>query len=333
MSVLLTTTVGSFPKPSYLKKARAAAARGEMSREELHELELRATREVIALQEEVGLDVLVDGEMERGDMTTFFAEKMGGFAVSGLVRSYGNRYYRKPIVVGPVEWRSPMTVNMYDYATGLTDKPVKGILTGPYTMTDWSFDEYYGSRERLVMALAEELRREVDALESAGASWIQIDEPALSVRPEELPLAIRAMKIMTDGVKARTVSHICYGDFETIYPELLELPVDQLDLELANSDFDMLELFRRAPFTKEIGLGVVDVHTHRDDDPRAVAEGIRRTLELIPAERVFVDPDCGLKTRTTEEARRKLTIMVEAVQRVRAELADGARGGSRGGDA
>jgi 5-methyltetrahydropteroyltriglutamate--homocysteine methyltransferase len=187
-------------------------------------------------------------------------------------------------------------------------------------MMDWSFDEHYGSRERVVMAFADQLRKEVEVLEEAGAEWIQIDEPAISVRPEEISLAVKAMKIMTEGVKARTSSHICYGSFDAIYPALLELPVDQLDLELANRDFDLLEHFKRSPYTKEIGLGVIDVHSHEIDDPEKVEAGIRAALEIISVEKIFVDPDCGLKTRTTEEAREKLRVMVEATRKVRRSL-------------
>jgi 5-methyltetrahydropteroyltriglutamate--homocysteine methyltransferase len=318
--LLPTTSVGSFPKPDYLTRARADFASGKLSRDALTELEKKATRETIALQEELGIDILVDGEMDRGDMTTFFAERMGGFAVSGLVRSYGNRYYRKPIVTGPVKWKGPMTVETFRYAQSLTKKPVKGIFTGPYTMVDWSFDEHYGSREKLCMALAEELHKEAVALEEAGAKYIQIDEPALSTRPEEVDLVIRSMAVVTKGLQAKTISHVCYGAFEKIYPRMLEIPVDQFDLEMTNSGFDLLELFRKTPYTKEIGLGVVDVHSHRVEDVGQVEAGIRKTLEVLRPDQVYVDPDCGLKTRTWDEARAKLAVVVEGAKRVRASL-------------
>src|SRR3990170_5729008 len=205
--MLLTTTVGSFPKPDYLAKARNQFARGGLSREKLKELELQAIKETIQLQEEVGLDILVHGEMERGDMTTYFAENWEGFAISSPVRSYGNRYYRKPVVVNPVKRPKPVTVEYYKYAQSLTKKPVKGMLTGPYTMCDWSFNEYYSDREALTMAFAEVIHGEVVDLEKAGAKYIQIDEPAISTRPEELDFAIKAMRIVTEGLKAKTISH------------------------------------------------------------------------------------------------------------------------------
>jgi len=320
MTLLPTTTVGSFPKPDYLVAARAQFASGKISDTQLHELEYQATRETIRLQEDIGLDILVHGEMERGDMATYFAELLEGFEISGLVRSYGNRYYRKPIVTGEIRRPRAMTVEMFRYAQSLTDKPVKGMLTGPYTMCDWSFNEAYPSRRELVLALARVIHQEVIDLEDAGARIIQIDEPAISTRPEELDLAIEAMGIVTHGVHAKTISHICYGDFRQMYPRILDLPVDQLDLEFANSHFTNLEIFRDPPFTREIAVGVVDVHSHVVESFQDVVTGIRKALAVFPLEKVTIDPDCGLKTRTTQEAIDKLKVMVDAVGEVRREL-------------
>ena len=317
--MLLTTTVGSFPKPAYLIKARNEFASGKISQEELTQLEKKATEECIRLQVEIGLDILVTGEMERGDMVTFFAEKMKGFGISGLVRSYGNKYYRKPVIKGNVKRERPITVDMFKYAQRLTEKPVKGIVTGPYTMCSWSFDEYYPDRRGCVMALAREIHEEVVALEDAGAQYIQIDEPAISTRPDEIDLAIEAMEIITDGIEAKTISHICYGDFTIIYPRILDLAVDQLDLEFANSDFANLEIFRHPEFTKEIAVGVLDVHSHIIEKKDNVKENIRKALKVFPVEKVYIDPDCGLKTRTPDEAEAKLRVMVEAVKEVKEE--------------
>lgn len=317
---LLTTSVGSFPKPAYLLEARNRFSKGQISEAELNQLEKQATREWIEFQEELGVDILVDGEMYRGDMATYFAERLDGFSISGLVRSYGNRYYRKPVAVGDIRWREPISVEMFKYAQSLTDKPVKGMLTGPYTMMDWSFNEHYANREALAMALAEAIHQEAVELENAGAKYIQVDEPAVSTRPEELEIAIKAMAVVTNGLRAHTLTHICYGDFEKIYPRMLDIPVDQIDLEMANSHYDLLDTFRKAKFTKAIGLGVVDVHSHVMESVDEVADGIRRTLEVIPAAQIYVDPDCGLKTRTVEEAKEKMRVVVEAAKRVKAEL-------------
>ncbi len=194
-------------------------------------MEKEETKEWIEIQEDVGLDVLVDGEMYRGDMAAYFARNMEGFGMSGLVRSYDNRYYRKPVIEDEVRWTEPITLDYWKFAQGLTDKPVKGILTGPYTMMDWSFNEHYPSREDACLALAESTRKEVEALVDAGAKIIQVDEPAISARPEELPkFAEKAMEIVTRDLDAYFITHICYGAFEFIYPKMLNLAVNNFDL-------------------------------------------------------------------------------------------------------
>jgi 5-methyltetrahydropteroyltriglutamate--homocysteine methyltransferase len=318
--MLLTTTVGSFPKPDYLVKARNLFGRKKISEKELKELERKATKDVIKLQEEIGLDILVHGEMERGDMVSFFAERLEGFGISGLVRSYGNRYYKKPIAKGRIKRIRPITLETFQYAQSLTEKPVKGMLTGPYTICDWSFNEYFQTRRDLVLNLAEVIHEEALDLDDAGAKYIQIDEPAISTRPEEIDLAIEAMKIVTDGLRAKTISHICYGDFTSIYPKILDLPVNQLDLEFANSDFANLEIFKNPLFTKEIAVGVIDVHSHVIETKQKVKENIKKALEVFPLEKVYIDPDCGLKTRTKEEAEAKLKVMVSAVREIKEEM-------------
>ncbi len=312
-----TTSVGSFPKPDYLVRARADFSKGKITPQQLEALERQATQFWIEKQEELGVDVLVDGEQYRGDMVAYFAERMPGFIRGGLVRSYGNRYYHKPILTGEVRWPGPMTVGWWRFAQSLTRKPVKGMLTGPYTVMDWSFNEYYPDRKSTCLALAAAIRREVEALVEAGCKIIQIDEPALSVRPEELPIAIEAMQRVTEGLPAYFITHACYGAFEAIYPEMLRMPVDNFDLEMSNSDLDLLELFRRHPFSKDISFGIVDVHTHVLEDPETVRQRLARALSILPKERIWVDPDCGLKTRTVEEAIGKLTLCVEAARAFR----------------
>jgi 5-methyltetrahydropteroyltriglutamate--homocysteine methyltransferase len=321
-NALLTTTVGSFPKPAYLQQARNQHAAGRLSREELAELERRATGEVIALQEELGLDILVHGEMERGDMVAFFAEQLDSMKIGGLVRSYGNRYYHKPIITGKLRWQGPMTVEMWRFAQGLTDRPVKGMLTGPYTMVDWSFDEYYDSRREAVLDMAQVVRREAEELVKAGARFVQVDEPAASTRPEEMELVSEALGLVTQGLPAKTITHICYGDFAGVFHHIANLPVDQLDMEMANSDYDLLDLIRqhKNEFRKELAMGVVDVHSHIIETVDQVKAGIKKGLEVLPPERLYIDPDCGLRTRTPEEAEAKLRVMVQAVREVKQEL-------------
>ncbi len=311
------TSVGSFPKTDEVTRARGEFRRGKISAEQLEQTERDATAFWIAKQEELGIDVLVDGEQYRGDMVAYFAEKLPGFTEGGLVRSYGNRYYHKPIVTGEVRWTAPLTVEWWRYAQSLTKKPVKGMLTGPYTIMDWSFNEHYADRKATCMALAGVIRKEVEALIAAGCKIIQVDEPALSVRPEELPVAIEAMHRVTDSLDAYFITHACYGAFELIYPGMLDLPVDNFDLEMSNSGLDLLELFRRHSFTKDISFGVVDVHSHVLEDPATVRQRIEQALTILPKDQIWVDPDCGLKTRTVDEAIAKLKRCVEAAKAFR----------------
>ncbi len=318
LPLLPTTSVGSLPKPDYLQRARAGFARGQISQAELESLEKMATDFWMTTQQHIGIDVAVDGEQYRGDMVTYFAEHMDGFEIGGLVRSYGNRYYHKPIIVSDVKWRGPITVRWWQFAQSLSSAPVKGMLTGPYTIMDWSFNEYYPDRPATCIALAHQVRKEVEALIEAGAKIIQIDEPALSVRPEELPIAIEAMQIVTEGLPAYFISHACYGAFEKIYPEMLKLPIDNFDLEMSNSNLDLLDLFKRTPFTKDLSFGVVDVHTHVIEDLDVVRARVKQGLEVVAREALWIDPDCGLKTRTVEEAIAKLSRCVEAARSFRA---------------
>src|SRR3990170_1476032 len=276
---LWTTSVGSFPKPDYITKARSRFARKEIDREELRELERKATREWIEFQDSIGTDLVVDGEMYRGDMVAYFAEELPGLEIGGLVRSYGNRYYRKPIATGSIVRDRPLTVEWWRYAQSLTDAPVKGMLTGPYTICDWSFNEHYSSRRDFVLDLARAIRDEALDLERAGAKFIQIVDPAASTGMDELDLVIESMAIVTEPLSAHTITHICYGDFHKAYPKMLDIPVDQIDLEFANSEYSLLEEFSEAPFTKHIGLGISDVHTHELEPVEEMAEGIRKTLK------------------------------------------------------
>ena len=318
--MLLTTSVGSLPKPDYLAAARSQARKGEIDQKQLRALEEQATREWIATQEGLGLDIIVDGEQYRGDMVAYFAEHLGGFKQSELVRSYGNRYYRKPIIAGKITRPKPVTVGWWTFAQRLTKQPVKGMLTGPYTIMDWSFNEYYPSRRAATLAIAHVIREEARDLERAGAQYIQVDEPAISTRPEEMDLAIEALGIVTKGLRAKTITHICYGDFKAIGPKLHKLPVDQIDLEFANRNFELLRFFKGKRFPKEIGLGVVDVHSHRIESREEVAANVRKALKVFKPEQVYIDPDCGLKTRTPKEAVDKLRVVVEAAREVREEL-------------
>ena len=317
MKALQTTSVGSFPKPEYLTRARTKASKGEISADELRILEEKATTEWLRFQEEIGIDILVDGEQYRGDMATYFAENLDGTEISGLVRSYGNRYYKKPIIVDELRRRGPISVDWFRFAQGQTKKPVKGMITGPYTMMDWSFDEYYGSREEACLAFAKLLHEEAVALESAGAKVIQVDEPALSTRFDELPLLVKAVGAVTKGLEASSVLHTCYGNYNEIFEYFNKLPVDQLDLEMSNSGLDLLDRFKREHLKKEIAFGVVYVHSHVVEPESLIRERIEKALTIFAPSKLFIDPDCGLKTRSVEEAKAKLRNMTAATRAVR----------------
>src|SRR5579884_3213202 len=218
LPLLPTTSVGSFPNPDYLVKARADFNQGKIRAVDLEEAEKQAIEFWTGKQEELGVDVLVDGEMYRGDMVAYFADQLSGFEQGGLVRSYGNRYYHKPIIVGEVKWKGPITVKWWRYAQGLTSKPVKGIVTGAYTLMDWSFNEFYATRRHACLALAKEVRKEVEALIRAGCKVIQIDEPAISARPDELPLAIEAMQTTTQDFEAYFILISVMGILQAFIP-------------------------------------------------------------------------------------------------------------------
>ena len=323
MTGLLTTTVGSFAKPDYLQKARTKFAVGRLPAPEMDLLTRQATKEVIELQARLGLDIFVHGEMERGDMVGYFGENLPGMRPGELVRSYGNRYYHKPVIADEVRWDRPVTVDLWEYAQSLTDRPVKGMLTGPYTIVEWSFDEHYGSRREAVLAMARAIHREAQALAQAGAKYIQVDEPAIHTRPEaDFDLAVAAMEVVVKGVDAEFHTHICYGDVAKIYPGMLRLPVKQIHLAFKNTDFELLNLLAADPWDsrKELGLGVLDVHDHTVETVDEVRDGIRRALRLLPPERVWIEPDCGLKTRTPDEVQEKLRVMIAARDAVRREL-------------
>ncbi|HPU44267.1 MAG TPA: methionine synthase [Dictyoglomaceae bacterium] len=322
LPILPTTSVGSFPKPDYLIKARNQYSRGLIPYSTLHELELKATEEVIKMQEELGVDILVHGEMERGDMATYFAENLEGFTISGLVRSYGNRYYKKPIVIGKIKRTKPITVDMFKFAQSLTKKPIKGMLTGPYTIADWSFNEYYENKRDLTLDLAEVINQEALDLEEEGAIFIQIDEPAIPTHPEEIKIAKESFQRATRGLRNFIITHICYGDFRPIWEELIDFPVHQFDFELTNNADKFYPLIENHGFPKDkyIAIGVIDVHSHRIESVEEIKARIKEAFKYFKPEQIFIDPDCGLKTRTWEEAKAKMENMVKAVEELREEL-------------
>lgn len=316
LPLLPTTVVGSFPKPKYLLKAMNGFKKGRVTAQDLKKAQLKALDEIMEFQEKLGIDIPVDGEVEREEMTIFFAEKLGGMEASDWVRSYGNRYYRKPIIKEAIRWEGPMTVEFFAEAQKRTDKPVKGMFTGPYTMLDWSFDEYYGNRREAVLAFARELRKEAEALREAGCRILQIDEPAASVRLDEWDLFCESIDVITRDLDMYTICHICYGDFENV-PDFGKVPVDNLDLECANNNFCFI---KKDAFPQDISAGVFDVHTHKATSKEEIVKNIATLLEAFPAEKIWIGPDCGLRTRTKEESFNQLKAMVDGAKEAREKL-------------
>ncbi|QES47036.1 5-methyltetrahydropteroyltriglutamate--homocysteine S-methyltransferase [Streptomyces venezuelae] len=332
LPVLPTTTIGSFPQTDELRVARADLRAGRLDTAGYEERIKDEIREVISFQEKTGIDVLVHGEPERNDMVQYFAEQLTGYVATqhGWVQSYGTRYVRPPVLAGDISRPEPMTVRWTSYAQSLTPKPVKGMLTGPVTMLAWSFvrdDQPLGETARQV-ALA--LRDEVGDLEAAGTSVIQVDEPALR---ETLPLraadhaeylawATESFRLSTSGVRPDTQihTHMCYAEFGDIVQAIDDLDADVISLEATRSHMQVAGELAEHGYPREAGPGVWDIHSPRVPSTGEAAGLLRKGLEAIPAERLWVNPDCGLKTRGWTETRASLENLVAAAREVRAEL-------------
>ncbi|MER5481620.1 5-methyltetrahydropteroyltriglutamate--homocysteine S-methyltransferase [Streptomyces sp. NPDC002812] len=332
LPLLPTTTIGSFPQTTELRTARADLRAGRIDTAAYEERIRAEIREVVSFQEKTGLDVLVHGEPERNDMVQYFAEQLTGYLATqhGWVQSYGTRYVRPPVLAGDVSRPDPMTVRWTTYAQEQTAKPVKGMLTGPVTMLAWSFvrdDQPLGETARQV-GLA--LRDEVGDLEAAGTSVIQVDEPALR---ETLPLraadhadylawATESFRLTTSGVRPDTQihTHMCYAEFGDIVEAIEHLDADVISLEAARSHMQVADELAGAGYPREVGPGVWDIHSPRIPSAAEAATLLRKGLGAIPAERLWVNPDCGLKTRGWPETRASLEHLVEAARRVRAEI-------------
>ncbi|WP_274912093.1 5-methyltetrahydropteroyltriglutamate--homocysteine S-methyltransferase [Streptomyces sp. WZ-12] len=332
LPLLPTTTIGSFPQTGELRAARADLRAGRIDTAGYEERIKDEIREVIAFQEKTGLDVLVHGEPERNDMVQYFAEQLTGYLATrhGWVQSYGTRYVRPPILAGDISRPEPMTVRWTTYAQSLTERPVKGMLTGPVTMLAWSFvrdDQPLGETARQV-ALA--LRDEVRDLEAAGTSVIQVDEPALretlplrtADRPAYLDWATEAFRLTTAGVRPDTQihTHMCYAEFGDIVQAIDDLDADVISLEATRSHMQVARELAAHGYPREAGPGVYDIHSPRVPSTEEAADLLRIGLRAIPAERLWVNPDCGLKTRDWPEVRSALEHLVTAARAVRAEL-------------
>ena len=326
---LPTTTVGSFPQTPEIRKARASHRKGEINDKQYDKFIKEEIERVIRFQEEVDLDVLVHGEAERNDMVEYFGEQLEGYVStsSGWVQSYGSRCVKPPIIFGDVSRPHPMTVHWTSYAQSLTDKPVKGMLTGPITMLEWSFVRDDQPRSETCRQLALAIRDEVLDLEAAGIRIIQVDEPAmregLPLRREDwdayLKWAVECFKLAAGGVTDRTQmhTHMCYADFNDIIESIGDLDADVISFESSRSDMELLASFGDYHYPNEIGPGVYDIHSPRIMSSAEMKDLLGKALAVLSPEQIWVNPDCGLKTRRWEEVKPSLEHMVEAAKALR----------------
>ncbi|GAB1450232.1 hypothetical protein MASR2M47_02880 [Draconibacterium sp.] len=324
-----TTTIGSFPQTIEIRQLRAKRIKGEISQEEYNENIRQEIEAAIRWQEEIGLDVLVHGEFERNDMVEYFGQMLQGFAFTknGWVQSYGSRCVKPPIIFGDVARPNPMTVDWTTYAQSLTSKPVKGMLTGPVTILKWSFVRNDQPLSETCKQIALAVNDEVRDLESAGIHIIQIDEPALR---EGLPIrkknwdsyfdwAITAFRLSYAGVKDTTQihTHMCYSEFNDIMDKIAELDADVISIESSRSQMEILDSFSEFNYPNDIGPGVYDIHSPRVPSKEEMVALLQKAEKWIQPEKIWINPDCGLKTRDWSETKSALINMIEAAEEAR----------------
>jgi 5-methyltetrahydropteroyltriglutamate--homocysteine methyltransferase len=325
LPIFPTTTIGSFPQTKEIRASRNKLVKGEITPEEYEKFIEKEIQDVVKIQDELNLDVYVHGEPERNDMVQYFGERLDGyvFTTHAWVQSYGSRCVRPPIIVGDISRPAPMTVKESKYAASISKKPMKGMLTGPITCLRWSFprDDVHQSVQAQQLALA--LRDEVVDLEAAGIYVIQVDEPALR---EGLPLrsgkereayldwAVDSFKLSTAGVKDSTQihSHFCYSEFQDFFHAISALDADVLSIENSKSDAKLLKVFIDEDYPRHIGPGVYDIHSPRVPSEQEIKDRIEEMLQYLKPEQLWINPDCGLKTRQWKETKEALTNMVNA---------------------
>jgi 5-methyltetrahydropteroyltriglutamate--homocysteine methyltransferase len=330
LPLLPTTTIGSFPQTADVRKQRAALKHGSISEVEYDAFIKEKIADCVRRQEEIGLDVLVHGEFERNDMVEYFGEQLAGFAFTqnGWVQSYGSRCVKPPVIYGDVSRPAPMTVAWSSYARGLTDRPMKGMLTGPITILQWSFVRNDIPEKDVAWQIALALREELRDLEAAGIRVIQVDEPALR---EGLPLrrsdwqtyldwAVKAFRLATSGVASATQihTHMCYSEFEDILDAIAALDADVISIESARSRMEILHAFKRHGYPNEIGPGIYDIHSPRVPSTEEMRRLMQLALDVLKPSQLWVNPDCGLKTRGWPETTEALKNMCAAAEELRA---------------
>ncbi len=329
LPIFPTTTIGSFPQTPQIRKARAQWRAGALQESDYQQFLKKEIEVCIRKQEELDLDVLVHGEFERSDMVEYFAEKLDGFAftINGWVQSYGSRYVKPPIIYGDVYRKTPMTIDWIKYAQSLTSKPLKGMLTGPVTILQWSFVRNDQPRSQTCLQIALALREELLDLEANGIKVIQVDEPALREGlplrktnwPHYLSWAVQAFKLATCGVKDDTQihSHMCYSSFGDILPAIIELDTDVLSIETSRSNMELFHEIENITYPNAMGPGVYDIHSPRIPQKEEIIKLLENATKVLDKKRIWVNPDCGLKTRSWEEVEPALKNMVAAAKEMR----------------
>lgn len=324
-----TTVVGNYPKipdppsPGRWRTSVEKLQRGEISAAEMRRVEEEVTTEVLREQADAGIDLLTDGQIRWEDGLTYFARGLTGFTINGLQRYFDtNTYYRQPIATGEVAWEAPISVADYTFAATHSPRPVKPVVTGPFTIAVMSRDDFYGNADQFVMALAAALNQELRALVKAGAPLIQVDEPGLLVRRDKFPLFRRAMGALWDGISCRRALYTYFGHLEGLYPAILDLPADVLGIDFVAGPRNW-ELLRQGawPKDKELGLGVLDARNTRLETSEEVATACRRAAEAVPASSLYVGPSAGLEFLPRRVARKKLEALVAGVRRVNGRAA------------
>ncbi len=333
LPLLPTTTIGSFPQTSAIRQLRAKFRKGDIDLTQYHQSLQKEIQFVIQKQEALDLDVLVHGEPERTDMVEYFAEQLAGFVTTqyGWVQSYGSRCVRPPIVIGDVERQQPMTAGWSAFAQSLSNKPVKGMLTGPVTILQWSYPRDDVAPEVSAFQIALALRDEVADLEKAGIHIVQIDEPAFregvplqkAAQAHYLHWATRAFRIASAGAKPTTQihTHMCYSDFNSIIEHIAAMDADVITIESTRAKMQLLAAFEAFSYPNEIGPGVYDIHSPSVPTADDIVKLLQAAMKYIPVERLWVNPDCGLKTRNWEECELALAAMVNAAKQLRQSIA------------
>ena len=324
---MITTVVGSYPKVGAgpkgqrLRTAISRSDRGRITPEELQQVQDEVTEEVIGEQVEAGIDLVSDGQVRWDDGQTYLARKIEGFTVTGLLRYFDtNTYYRQPVATDRLAWREAITVADYQHASACSERPVKAVLTGPYTLARLSRSEHHADNRGMVMELAEALNQEARELQSSGATVIQFDEPAILKHPEDFPVFQEAMQRLTEGLSATLALYTYFGDVGALYPKLFDLPfqVFGLDFVAGAANWDVVQ---EVPDGVCLGLGAVDARNTRLESVEELVEAVRWAKERVSLDRLYVNPSCGLEYLPRDRAYQKLVRLVEGVNRAKEALA------------